>query len=594
MSDQPRSRLKMTTLRMLVGALVGLTLVSGLASSILAQHAASASADKGVQKPHGGVVKGATRSGVVNLATLPPATPAMLKAAASATPARFAPRTPAQAAAAQQWLSAHPGALPKATGKPAPTRTNTYGNGALPVLISKGAGINSATGGSNVPFPTVAAAPGYVMEAAQGKLVVYNTSYGVKYGPWTPNQLFASVMYPGDTSFGPPQVVYDAERSVYIIAWIEYRYDVIDADFLDIAISKSSTPSPLTNFYVYRIDPQVLSYSAVINCNNELLGYDYWGAYVTCQIYDVTEAPVFMGNATFAFNINNMRSGSLGMWDYWQNITTDINCDTGCVVASELAPAIEDGVPQAEWIIGTDQGIGGSIYQNLTLCALTNTHAIGSSTSPTLTCDLNMLPLAYDNPRPAAEPGGVTLGNSGWLGYLSPIAYRNGQLYFALPLILGCSGNLHDGVMWAAVDPQLTTKAAHSPQWVNGLNSAYTNSGYFCFTNADLYTPTLIAGTEGDMTLTFGASSGAIYPSVYYTGRAAADASGDMGQGGASAPVVLGSNTSTSGVWSPNAGCALTTNLVTRGVVYCVTEYAGPSASSGSGWDTELYAIRME
>lgn len=57
------------------------------------------------------------------------------------------------------------------------------------------------------------------------------------------------------------------------------------------------------------------------------------------------------------------------------------------------------------------------------------------------------------------------------------------------------------------------------------------------------------------MALTFEASSATSYPSVYCTGRAAADAPGSMGQGGSGALVVLGSNTNTAGVWSPNASC---------------------------------------
>ena len=66
----------------------------------------------------------------------------------------------------------------------------------------------------------MAAAPGYVFEGTSGALEVFSTSYGKKYGPWTPAQLFAAVLHSGDT-FTNPQITFDAERALYLIAWTE-------------------------------------------------------------------------------------------------------------------------------------------------------------------------------------------------------------------------------------------------------------------------------------------------------------------------------------------------------------------------------------
>lgn len=57
------------------------------------------------------------------------------------------------------------------------------------------------------------------------------------------------------------------------------------------------------------------------------------------------------------------------------------------------------------------------------------------------------------------------------------------------------------------------------------------------------------------MALIFEASSATSYPGIAYTGCAAAGVPGSMGQDGSGALVVLGPNTNTSGVWSPNASC---------------------------------------
>ncbi len=81
---------------------------------------------------------------------------------------------------------------------------------------------------------------------------------------------------------------------------------------------------------------------------------------------------------------------------------------------------------------------------------------------------------------------------------------------------------------------------------------------------------------------------------------AAADPEGTMGQGnpggsGAWAQVVKGTNASGSPRFGTYSACALTTNLVTRGIVYCGSEFGGPNTSqNGFGWDTELYSLRME
>ncbi|HEU0028190.1 MAG TPA: hypothetical protein VFQ25_13840 [Ktedonobacterales bacterium] len=50
-----------------------------------------------------------------------------------------------------------------------------------------------------------------------------------------------------------------------------------------------------------------------------------------------------------------------------------------------------------------------------------------------------------------------------------------------------------------------------------------------------------------------------------------------------------------SSYWGNYSTCALTTNMTTRGILYCGGLWGGPNTSLDTGgWDTELYAIRME
>jgi hypothetical protein len=593
--------LKGSTLRILASGLVGLALVVGAATGILAQHSSSsASAGKGVQTPHGAALKGSFRSGVVNLASLPPA-----KAAGVPTPKTSntnRPRqTAAQLAAYRQWVTTHTSLLPKATGAPAPKAgANTYGNGLKGVLVNKGVGMNSANvmaahGGAywSPPDQALAVAPGYVVEGVNGLMAVYNWSYTVKYGPWTPDQLFSPVIHASAT-FSDPQITYDAERNRYLIAWLELTPD--GNDYIDIAVSKTSTPAP-TNFRVYQVP--ATTFGSGIFCDYPTLGYDYWGMYLTCVTFAVSDGH-WIGNNTLALSINKLIDGTGPVGATFTTVYTAVSCGSGCYQpAYRLSPTIEDGVPQAEWLTAIDVTYS-VISQNQTVCAITNTVALNSGAVPTYTCVYTTLPLPYDDPVAADQPGAPGSIDPG-AGY-KQVAYRNGQLYVAFPIEMNCSGNTHDGVYWAAITPQLTTKAAFNPQQSNGVYANYTQAGYFCYTDSNVYMPTLIADTEGDMTLVFNVSNAtSIYPSIYYTGRTAADAPGTMeqqsanGTTSAGSVVVAGTHANGSGRWGDYSACALSTNMVTRGVVFCAGEFGGPNADpSGFGWDTELYQIRMQ
>ena len=69
-------------------------------------------------------------------------------------------------------------------------------------------------------------------------------------------------------------------------------------------------------------------------------------------------------------------------------------------------------------------------------------------------------------------------------------------------------------------DPQLNAISAHTPQTVSGIYANYSKAGYMCYSSADAYMPTLMAGQEGDMALVYNYSSSTTYPSIVYTGRA--------------------------------------------------------------------------
>ncbi|HEX9036378.1 MAG TPA: hypothetical protein VF808_05245 [Ktedonobacterales bacterium] len=578
-------------LRITLNALIALALVTGVASGAIARHDNSAHTPSPARLLKAGAHTISGAAGIVDLAALPIARVSAMRA--SLRPwARHTRLTAAEQAAYDQWAISHPSALPAARALPLPKPgANFVGGGAIPSLASKSAGINSTqSGGWYPPDQAIAAAPGYIFVGVNNLLEVDNTSYGVKFGPWTPDQVFASVKHSGDF-FSDPQITFDAERAVYLIAWLEFN-PTTNHDYIDLAISKTSSPSPLGNFYVYQVAGSVTGSDD--GCDYPTLGYDYWGAYITCLTYSVSTNNL-TGNRLFAFSLSAMLSGALGGINYWYNIPSSTNCQTSCAPSFALSPTIEDGVPQAEWIVSTDAGY--SISSNLILCALTNTQAIGKTSPPTMSCDINTLGTGYSNPIGARQPGTTNTVDPG----LGPkqIAYRNGRLVYTLVSAVNCNGVAEDSVTWIDTVPELTTIAANNPQLVNGINGNATESGYICFGGTtDAYMPAIIPSGEADIALVFNLSSAVstIYPSIAYTGRMAVDAPYTMGQGGKTAYVVQGINSTGSSRWGDYSACALTTNLVSRGVVYCGGEFGGPNTSSTSsyGWDTELYSLRME
>jgi hypothetical protein len=570
----------------------GLTLLLGTSAALYASpvHTGHASAPT-TSKPftlRSGRSDAPVRTGEVNLATLP-----IAKAGSSSGPAKpivtaRVPETPAQQAAHRQWAMTHPSALPHASGQRLPTRSpNFVGGLTIPELVNQADGINSTNPGYTCclePDPAIAAAPGYVFEGVNNELEVYTPSYAQKFGPWTAQTFFGPLYHTGDL-FNDPQITFDAERSIYLIAWWEYKSD-FSADYLDLAISKTSTPSPLSNYFEYQIPGTVLGTNFL--CEEPTLGYDYWGVWVSCVT--ANSASTNPGNAVFVFSTNAMLAGNItGKYAWWYNIPTELNCGTGCTPAFWVSPSIEDGVPNAEWVIATDaERLGNSVTvsDNLTLCAFTNTHAIASGGTPTMSCDFNALPLSYTDPMDATENPAPTL----WPGYgTKQIMYRSGRLYFAMTITINCGGTVDDGIAWYDVVPQLSTVAAHNPQLVNGIYGNFSEGGYWCFSDGtDSFMPVLSPSNEGDVSLIYNFSSLYIHPSIGYTGRMAADAPGTLGQGGNSAIVVSGTS-DVSSHWTEYASCALTTNLVTRGIIFCAGEYGGADE-----WDTRLFQLRME
>ena len=544
----------------------------------------------------GAPFKGAVAKGVVNLATLP-------KAANAGTQAQPALSLPQRGMSPQQQAeydknAIHLPGMPSAVAHPAPsgaaqTSPSFVGGGVLPPVYKSFEGLNSTQGsGNNTGGNTMATDLSYVMQASANAIGIFSSASGaLLYGPYTSSSFFAPVKGNGDFLL-EPQTFYDVMRDRWIVVYDELSIpsSYPDHGYIDIAVSQTNSPTQPTpggQYWLYHLEATQFGTQYGEHCESPQIGADYWGLYIVCQAYPNGPGSL-VGNYILALDKTRLYSGASASGWVYLNVFTDSNtCGSGGTSpcpARILNPAVEDGVPDAEFFTAINDYI--PVSSNLTLCAMTNTNALtGNSTAPTLTCGNNTLPTAYAFPVSAQLPGGATwnVGNGP-----SRIEYKAGMLHLSWTTAATVSGSMVDGIYWLDIQPLLTTVAAHSPQQVNGM--VIQNQGIWALSSQTyLFSPVLWTTDEQDDVLIYQVVSDThnIYPSIGYSGRKATDTANTLGQD-TSAFVITGVRVSANGY----PMCALPLNSVTRGIVWCTMGYG--ASQPNPGWDTRIFALRAE
>jgi hypothetical protein len=570
--------------RTIAASVVGASLLMVASISFAGAHAntsgnRAASAAK-LASPSGKVT--AKYGGIVDLSKLP-----TLKAGSQNDTRSYQTRdrmTPEQRAAYQASLKSNP-RVTAGVQLPAPRSANTgpsfVGGGAAPLFVRGVDGLNSAQAcNCYPPDQAIATDLSYVMEGVNNAVAIYRASTGaLQFGPYTAQSFFSPVFHAGD-GFSDPQMNYDVMHDRWIVTWLEI--DPSDTfDYVDIAISTSNSPtqpSPGAQYFIYQLGTNFEPNGGTPSfCDYDTMGTDYWSLDLTC----VNFRGGFVGNTMVSlYKIPALSGGSLGGFFYNDLLRTS----GGANPAFRLSPAIEEGVQDAEFFVSTDAAYGGP-SSNMGICAFTNLSNFGS-TQPTVTCTNDNLGATYTDPLPVRQSGGPNNIDPG-LG-VKQVYYKGGRLY--LSQVTSVNGT-NDGIYWAEVEPQLTTQAAHNPQWTNG--AIVTQTGLINYgASADTWMPTLMGTDENDMTLVYNYDTTSSFPSIVWTGRKSTDAQGSMDQGGGGFFVVSGTHTNSSGRWGDYSACAVTLNSVTRGGIWCGGEYTGSQASPG--WNTRLYNLRTE
>jgi hypothetical protein len=519
--------------------------------------------------------------GNVNFSQLPKATPKTARQHAVPLPAVNRPlKSATQLATYRHFVLNNPGKLPKGTASPAPSKVTPSflsSNRQIPKLVRSGAGINFTQSGCGCTPPDQAIATNgtQVFEGVNNLLKGYSTSLGTAYGPFTAQAFFAPVFHSGDF-FSDPQITYNATTKRWLVAWLEIQPAGGSApDYIDLAVSSSSSIS--STYHEYQILSTVSGSTDF--CDYPTMGYEHNAEWLSCTTFD-TSTGNFLGNRVFGFPFKQMDAGTSMPFVWFYNIPTDLGSG-----AYRLSPATEDGTPQAEFITASDAGFGVTSTTQ-TLCAITNTAAVPAGTIPTGTCDFNAMPLAYDDPIFADQPGNPGSVYPG-VG-TKQIAYRDGRLWVAMPMAINC-GTTEDGIWWADFIPQLTAISSGYPQSVNGI--ANPENAYWCYSqDTDSYLPSIEPDSEGGAALTLSLSNDTnIFPSLAYTGRSASDPVNSMGGVGASAYYAVGSSTNTTGRYGDYSACSLIPGSATRGTEWCAGEFGGSDV-----WNTQIADLQSQ
>jgi hypothetical protein len=519
------------------------------------------------------------RKGILDLSKAPTIKPG--DRPASGPPPIFDPQTPQQRAAYEANARKGIGVPPAPTQKPtitAPSLTSNFvGGGNMPLLVKQFDGLNSTQSGNvGVPDVTIATDLSYVMEGVNNAVGIYRASTGaLAYGPYSADSFFAPIKIAGDT-FGRPQIYYDVMRDRWIVMWMEYTaVGSTYHSYIDIAISTSNSPTqpiPGAQYYEYQIP--MYDFANGEWCYQASLGVEYYSLTLGCTI--LTSGNSYISNWVVILQKGPMLTGANTVSFLWDSaVQTDVNACGGPCPAFYVSPAIEEGVQDAEFLIGTSTGYGGT-HSQIALCALTNLSNIAAQV-PTFVCAMLAFG-SYSDPLAPVQAGGLLQPERG----IPRVYYKAGHLFIALTS--GFSGPA-DGIIWAELTPRLQPSL---------LASAYETTGVLSWgSNQYFFTPALIGSDEDDVALVVNYSNNTSGPILMYTGRKASDQVDMMAHGTNNATFVLNSGIPhPSGAWDGASACAVALNSVTRGTLWCVGEYQGGVADPG--WSTRIFSLRVE
>jgi hypothetical protein len=401
------------------------------------------------------------------------------------------------------------------------------------------------------PDQGLAVANGFVFEAINVNLAVYDTSGVLVAGPVYLNDFFG---LPPDAFTSDPRVYFDHELKRWFISMLELDVDPDTGDFtgrthLYLAVSTSQDLFALFNIYaIDTTNDGSLGTPAHPGCpclgDQPLIGADKYGLYISTNEFSVF-GPSFNGANIYALSKERLALGDLPTPILFSGLPL------AEAVAYSVQPAISLGF-QNEHPSGLEYFVSALDFFNtldnrIAVWAMLDTSSLSNlHPSPTLTNEIitsqvyGLAPPARQKPGPF--PLGMSLGEP--LEYLDSnddrmqqVVFEDGKLWSGLGTIVGsCDhGTVRAGIAYFVVHPA-----------VNGgvLSATITKQGYVAAPGEDSVTyPAIGATPTGRAAMVFtlvGPTrtpaflfSDVFYPSMAFTTLSATSGTGDIQLGGA-------------------------------------------------------------
>jgi hypothetical protein len=394
------------------------------------------------------------------------------------------------------------------------------------------------------PDQGLCAGSGYVMEAINNALEVFDSKGKVVSGPTALSQFFKllpEVIRSTPAVYGQfisdPRCYHDVATGRWFVTELEIDVDPVtgqDGNHSSVLVAVSKTSSPTGAYYVYSFDTTDGDGTVPLHpgcpCfgDQPLIGADAYGFYISSNEFSI-HAGDFNGAQIYALSKAALEAGTLG---------TVIHINAGAISTPPVDNAYGSlwySIQPASSPSATTEGGAGTEYflsslqfgytpfdNRIAVWGLTGTASLGSA-SP----HLNLLHTVISsesygqvNSFGASEMSGPTplrdaLGDTDSINKLNAnddrmnqVVYAAGALWSGVNTNVSVGGETRQGIAWFVVEPTMDD---------GQLRAHMRNQGYVAVAGEDVLFPSLGVTRDGNAVMSFTLSGPDYFPSAAYT-----------------------------------------------------------------------------